>query len=573
MALVIVLAGSWLGYRQLSEPGCAGQVRLTVAAANEIVPAVQQAANQWTAAGAEVGGTCVAVDVTAINPAAMASRIAKDHGVTLTGLGQASGSTVIPDVWIPDSSTWLQRLEAEASGFQPTDRRSIAQSPVVVAMPQPIAQQFGWPDKELKWSDLLSTINTGNSLRTGIVDPTRDAAGLAGLLALGASAGAGAEAQATTAGALRALAAGSSALRDDLLEKFPRSLDPGDIASSLSAAPLSEEDVVGFNGSEPPVQLAALYLKPAPRALDYPYAVLPQVDAVKASVADALRVQLESGSFKDALAGAGLRGPDGTVGVGFKAPLGAPQASPPTTGAPTAPAGSGTEGEAAAGAVDPAAISQALGSWAAITLPGRVLAVFDVSGSMLEPVPTAGNIDRADVTRRAAGQGLALFDDKWAVGVWVFSTELNGPGTKDYREIVPISPLSSKRSALQASIGQIVPKRGGGTGLYDTAFAAYKNVQDSYQAGRVNSVLLFTDGQDDDGTTIGKDELISQLKKTADPKRPVRLIIIGIGTGIDRKELQAVVGAVGGSVFVAEDPAKISSIFLQAISSRAGTAK
>jgi hypothetical protein len=566
MALVVVLAGSWLTYRTLSDPGCTGQVRLAVAAANEIVPAVRQAAQQWTSAGAEVAGQCVQVDVTPVNPAAMASAIGKKHGVVLTGLGQGSGSIVVPDVWIADSTTWLQRLGAEAPGFQPRDGRSIAQSPVVVAMPQPAAQQLGWPDRELSWTDLLSKVNSENSLRTGIVDPTRDAAGLAGLLALGSSAGTGAQAQAAKAGALRALAAGSSALREDLLEKFPRSSDPSEIASSLGAAPMSEEDVIGYNGDKPPVQLAALYLKPTPSALDYPYAVLPEADPLKAAAAEGLHAAMNSPVFKNSLAAAGLRAADGTAGTGFQAPLGAPQ---PEAVAPTAsaPAGGASNGSAAAGAVDPASISQALGSWAAITLPGRALAVFDISGSMLKPVPTAGNLTRAEVTKRAATQGLALFDDDWAVGVWKFSTELRG--NQDWQEVEPISPLTARRAELAQSLNTLVPKPNGATGLFDTALAAYKNVQESYQAGRVNSVILFTDGKNEDDNGLSRAQLVNELKRVFDPKRPVRMIIIGIGTEVDRQELAAIAAAVGGGVFVAEDPAKIGEIFLQAISSRA----
>jgi Ca-activated chloride channel family protein len=569
MALVVVVAGSWFGYQRLSGPGCDGQIKLTVAAAAEIVPAVQRAAQTWVDAGAEVGGTCVAVNVTAASPATMASAVAGRHGVTLTGLGQAGGAVAVPDVWIPDSSTWLLRLQSEASGFVTTDGKSVAQSPVVVAMPEPIAQQIGWPDKKLGWSDLLNKINTGAGLKTGIVDPTRDAAGLAGLLALGASAGAGPQGQASTVGALRTLATNSSALREDLLQKFPNSLDAASIAGSLSAAPLSEEDVVAFNAQKPAINLAALYLDPVPPPLDYPFAVLPEVDALRAAAADGLHNALRTSAFKNSLATQGLRAPDGTVGTGFSAPIGAPKASPAPAAAPAAPAESGTNGSAAAG-LDAGAINQALGSWAAITLPGRVLAVFDISGSMLEKVPSARGATRAQVTQAAARQGLALFDDKWAVGVWVFSTKLKG--SQDWREVVPISPLTSKRTELQGSIEQIVPKKGGATGLYDTALAAYRNVQDSWEAGRVNTALLFTDGKNEDDDGLNREQLIAALKKTADPKRPVRLIIIGIGTGVDRAELKAITDATGGGLFTTEDPAKMGEIFLQAISSRTGAA-
>ncbi|GAB1689906.1 substrate-binding domain-containing protein [Krasilnikovia sp. M28-CT-15] len=565
MAIVVILAGSWLGYRQLADSGCTGSIKLNVAAAPEIAPAVEQIAQKWTSSGAQVNGTCVAVGVNPINPATMAAAIAREHQVTLVGLGSAPTSVVTPDVWVPDSSTWLLRLKSEASGFVPTDGTSVAQSPIVVAMPEKVAEQaVGWPDKQLGWKDLLGKLMTSNTLRTGIVDPTRDAAGLAGLLALGQAAGDGPDAQAAKVGALRALAAGSSALRDDLLQKFPHSGEPNDVASSLSAAPLSEEDVVAFNAEGPPVKLAALYLNPMPPPLDYPYAVMPEVDLTKAAAATGLRQALQQTAFKNALATVGLRGPDGTVGSGFATPTGAPEATPAAK-----PAGDDAQGGRAAGGLDAGVLSQALGSWAAITLPGRALAVFDVSGSMLKTVPTANNLTRAEVTQRAAAQGLSLFDDRWAVGVWVFSTELDGK--RPYKEVVPISPLTSARSQIQASIGRLTPKPNGATGLYDTALAAYKNVQDSWQAGRVNSVLLFTDGKNENADGISRDQLVTELKKLNDPKRPVRMVIIGIGNEVDRNELQAITDATSsGGVFIAPDPAKISEIFLQAISSRTG---
>jgi Ca-activated chloride channel family protein len=564
MAIVVVVAGAYIGYQQLSNSGCTGSIKLNVAAATEIAPAVEQAANKWVADGAAVNGTCVAVSVTAINPATMAAAIAREHQVTLTGLGSAPASVTVPDVWVPDSSTWLMRIKSEASGFVPTDGKSIASSPVVVAMPAPTAEQaFHWPDNKLTWKDLLSLMTKSNAVRTGIVDPDRDAAGLSGLLALGQAAGTSAAGQAAKVGALRALAAGTSSLRDDLLQKFPHSQDANDVASSLSAAPLSEEDVIEYNAEKPPIQLAALYLDPAPPALDYPFAVMPEVDLTHQSAATGLREALQKASFKNNLASVGLRGPDGTVGTGFAKPVGA---SIPTAAAPE----SSAAGEAASAGLDASAISQALGAWAAITLPGRVLAVFDVSGSMEEKVPTAGNADRAAVTRGAASQGLALFDDKWAVGVWLFSTNL--VGKQPWKELIPISPLTSARTKLQASIAQIKPVSGGGTGLYDTALAAYQNVQKSWQPGVINTVLLFTDGQDSN-EGITRAALVAKLKKLNDPERPIRMIIVGIGNEVDRNELEAITNATSsGGVFIAPDPAKISDIFLEAIASRSGAA-
>jgi Ca-activated chloride channel family protein len=558
MALVVVVGGAWFGYQELAGDSCTGEVKLSVAAAPEIAEEVRSTADQLAADGAAGDGVCVKVEVGETNPVDLAAALAAQHGVALTGVGGASGSTSVPDVWIPDSSIWLQRLRAAAPGFTPTDGASIALSPIVVAMPEPVAKTLGWPDKKPGWADLLQQITTGSGLRAGIVEPTRDAAGLAGLLSLGAAArSAGANAQQAQTAALRALAVGRSTVRDDLTVKFPQAADAASIAGGLSLAALSEEDVIGYNAKKPPVPLAAIYIDPAPVPLDYPFAVLPGTDPDKAAAADALHKALNGTAFRDKLGTLGLRGPDGNGGAGFAVPTGGPAtaASPSTKGA-------------AAAAPDPAAVNQALSTWLSVTAPARMLAVFDISGTMRGPVPTAGGISRMEVTKEAARRGLALFGDDWAVGVWVFSTNLGGG--KDWRELAPIGPLASTRQELISKINTIQPKQNGDTGLYDTLAAAYETVQDGWQAGRINSVLILTDGigNDDPEGGLSLPALLNKLEDLKDPKRPIQVIILGLGDAVNRGALDQITKTTGGGVLVAEDPAKIGEVFLKGISLR-----
>jgi hypothetical protein len=563
VALVLVVAGAWVGLRQLTEPACSGQVRLTVAGAAEIAPAVQAAAAQWSGGGAEVDNVCVAVDVTTAESVDVAAAIAGKHGVSLTGVGQASGTIAVPDVWIPDSSTWLLRLTSAASGFRPSSTESIARSPVVLAMPEPVAAQFDWPNAKINWGRIVGELRNGTKLRTGIVDPTRDAAGLAGLLALGQAAGAaGADSQAATTAALRALAQGRSALRQDLLARFPRSSDTAAVATALSAAPLSEQAVISYNAAKPPISLAALYVEPAPASLDYPMAVLPGIDPAKAAAAAGLRAALLTSSFRDRLAGQGLRGPDGVGGNGFATPAGAPNPA----GTPSAAAAGEGGGGAQKAAEKVAAMERALSTWNAITLPARMLAVIDVSGSMLEKVPSAGGATRAQVTSEAARRGLELFDDSWAVGLWAFSTNL--VGSRDYIELAPIGLLSSNRSAISSATAQLTPRRNGDTGLYDTLLAAYRQVKAGWDPGKINSVVMLTDGENDDDNGISLQVLLDTLKKEKDAKRPIQVVLIGIGPSVGEPKLRQIVRVTGGGVFTTEDPAKIGEIFLKAVSLR-----
>ncbi|HYN96202.1 MAG TPA: VWA domain-containing protein, partial [Pilimelia sp.] len=177
---------------------------------------------------------------------------------------------------------------------------------------------------------------------------------------------------------------------------------------------------------------------------------------------------------------------------------------------------------------------------------------------------------RSQVTSEACRRGLGLFDDSWAVGLWAFSTEL--VGARDWRELVPVGPLATQRGRLLASLGQLGPKRNGGTGLYDTLLAAYRTVQTGWDPGRINSLVMFTDGENDDNDGISLPVLLGQLDRLKDPRRPIQVVIIGIGPSVGFQPLQQITRVTGGGVFVTEDPARIGEIFLKALALRSQAA-
>jgi hypothetical protein len=128
-------------------------VLLGVAVAPEIEPALAKAADRFNAEGGEVGGKCVQARVYAADPAAT---------MTLLGQGAAVGLSRRPDVWIPDSSLW--RFLAQSSQFSPEGgnlvrdtRTSLAQSPIVAAMPRSLADSLRDQGvvTNLTWGDFL----------------------------------------------------------------------------------------------------------------------------------------------------------------------------------------------------------------------------------------------------------------------------------------------------------------------------------------------------------------------------------------------------------------------------------
>lgn len=551
VAVLVVLAGSWYAFRKYSQVSCGSSTKLTISAPADITPALKQQVADWTGQ-AKSDDSCVDVEVIEAAPADVAAAIAATSKKSLTGVGQANGKTRVPDVWVPDSSLWLQRLRAANPQSVPANATSIARSPIVVAVPEPIAtNSFGWPATKIKYTDLIAKVSGDQKVKLGIVEPSRDSTGLAGLMTLAAAATASGGGNATQAtqiatAALRALAAGRSSLKDDLMQKFPRGSDPQALSGGLTVAPLSEQSVIQYNAQQPPVRIAAIYAEPAPVALDYPFVVL---NKDRTAIAEQLLKSLNGESFRDRLGAIGLRGSDGAAGKGFQTPTNAP----PALTASQVP--------------DAAAIEGLLTKWQAITLPARMLAVIDVSGSMLTKVPTAGGLDRMTVTLEAARRGMQLFDDSWALGVWTFSTQLDG--AKDYKQLVPIGPLVSQRNQCLQALQSIRPKQNGDTALYDTILAGYKAVQSGWDNGRINSLIVMTDGENDDPAGgLSLEQLIAELKATADPAKPIQVILIGIGDKVGEGAMRQITDAVGGGTFVAPDPAKIGDIFLQAISLR-----
>ena len=555
LAVAGVVVGVRAGVGGVTPADCAGAVRLSVAAPAEIAAVVRTTAAEGKRTKASAGGDCVAVDVQAADAGDVAAAVGEKQRVTLAGIGTGR-DTAVPDVWVADSASWLLRLRAAAPAFTFTEDGSLAQSPVVVAMPQPVAEALGWPRKQLTYEDLLTTLTTDTTIRPGTVDPSRDASALSGLLALNAAAAKLPRADAAGA-VLRALATDASALREDLMEQFPQSDDPGTLAGSLGLTVMPEHDVIAYNSGKPSVPLTALYLTPAAAPLDYPFAVLPDVSPEQAQAAHELYEHLSgSTAFRDRLAGAGLRAADGTLPTGLQVPKGAPSAGPP----------SADGGSAAATKLDDAAINHTLAAWSAVVAPARALAVIDASGSMNTKVPSARNATRMQVTLAAARGGLKLFGDDWQLGLWMSAAGL-GNGS-NHRELVPIGPLRDNRDDVADALGAIRPS-GGDAGLYRTILDGYEQLRDGWQPGRVNSLIVMTDGVG--GGEIPLPELLGRLKQLRSTDRPVQIIVVGLGDSVDKAPLDQITDTTGGGVFVAEDPAQIEAVFLQALSLRTAT--
>jgi len=106
---------------------------------------------------------------------------------------------------------------------------------------------------------------------------------------------------------------------------------------------------------------------------------------------------------------------------------------------------------------------------------------------------------------------------------------------------------------------------GESSGFGNTSIRQQRN---TYDAGRINSVVLLTDGRNEDPDSISDDVLLRTLRAEADPARPVPVTPIGIGPDVDFPALQQIAAATGGKAYLARDPADIRGVFLDAILER-----
>jgi hypothetical protein len=529
LVLVLIAWGSvvWIN-AALGSAQCDNRVVLEVAAAPAIAPTLGELADTGAA------GACAEVRVSARDSAGYAEILANPPPGTL------------PQVWVPESTFWLGRAQARGAFTVPAAGTSIANSPVVIALTEAAASNLGWPRKAVPWSDLLGTQST--TLPVGIPDPAADPIGVAALVGVQAATAGGPDAGPAESLVLRRLTRYVVPRASDLYLRLP---EAGGGAGSLQAFLTSEQALMRHNSrGAATTSLVASYPGPTIPTLDFPYVVLPGAQKADVAAATTFLDRLLRPDAREALQKAGFRDPDGTPPAmdGLDP---SPSASRVST-EPITPVAMPTEDE----------LVQVLSRWTGVQLSARILAVIDVSGSMNERTSTGQT--RLSLMMQAGQEGVGLLLDTTELGIWVFSTRMDGD--RDYQVLVPTGPLSEQRNRIVGALGGIKAKPDGDTGLYDTTLAAYQEGRRTWMPGRINIVLIATDGRNDDDNSIGRLQLIAELKKLADPRRPLPILFMGLGDGIDRSELNEIAGAVDGRVYVAQQPSDIRGIFFAALS-------
>ena len=527
VAVVVLGLLGWFTYDFLSErlraSSCDTTTVVNVTASPDIAPVIARTARELSATEA-----CYSVQVSNRESSATAQSLVVSDG------------TEQPDVWIPDSTVWLQRAQTSGAFAEPVSGTSIASSPVVLAVTEDVAKRLNWPGKPLTWADVLRS----QSLRLGMPDPGLEPVGISVLYGVHELLKTEQDPAAAITTQLRRLSPNTLPSLGDLFGRLPGGASE---EAPLDGFAVSEAGVLRQNAKPNAVPLVAVYAQPAVPALDYPYVVLPDTAPERRAAAEKFLTVLMTQSAADDLSDAGFRTPDGEM-------LRKRGNDERTTRNKVTPAE----------LPPPDEVDKLLNEWSGVNLSGRVQVLLDVSGSMNEPVPGTGR-NRMQVTLQAAELGIGLMRPTTKLGVWLFSTRLDGD--KDYRELLPVAPISEQvRSGQLGKLRQVTALENGATGLYDSTLAIYQEARQNFEPGRINTVIVMTDGRNEDPDTISRDTLLAELAKLQDPQRPIRIVGIGIGPDIDVGELQAIAGATGGQAFTTPDPTKIGDIFYAALS-------
>jgi hypothetical protein len=522
LATASVVAGAAFVPGALEDDPCPdGTVSLTVAADPAIAAAVRDVAT---------GVPCTSYDV--------------------VDAPSAAGPPAGAGAWIPDSSVWLAPEQAATA-------TSVATTPVVLALTADPAV----PATDAERSDQAGATPTPSAAGAAPPVAVVDTEILGSDVRLAVPETAGSAAAVGALGALLTTSRSDPGARAALLAavRGAASLGPVDDARLLATltrgrtVPTAEQAVWAHNAAGTGSPLVAAYPAHGGYVLDFPFVVLASDPAARRA-ADQLLAGLQADRGVAALAARGFRTPDGEF----------PAVIDPTGIDPTFRAGRVP--------VDAAVRDQVAAALDTAARPSRMLAVIDVSGSMGEPVDESSGLTRIDVVAQAATGALAVVPPGTAIGLWEFSTRLDG--RRDYRELVPVGPLDGtvgkapRDELLAREMSRLAHIPGGATGLYDTTLAAVRAMRAGFDPDAVNSVVLLTDGRNDDRGSISLRRLVRTLQAEAAAGPAVPVIALAYGPDADVAALQQIAEATGGKVYRAPRVREVGEVFLDAVGQR-----
>ncbi len=465
-----------------------------------------------------------------------------------------------PDIWIPDSSLWQSRVPK----WQLNQGGSFATSPVVIATSQKAMDQLGWKTKSPTWLAAL-----GGTRPLAVPRIAEDAAGLSAVISLWQSLGKNDAAERALAGAV--LAAGRAGVPTEA--EAIQAAESGSEAAPL--LPTSMQAVTAANKARGDEALVAVQPSDGSPSLDYPVLTMRRPTSSDSADLAATRERAVKATVDQLLSSqaAGI-----AKAAGFAVP--ASRDKVPAS-APTAASTQGTAQQVASTSpivgLAPQELAGLVGKITSLSAPSRFLAIFDISGSMRGP---AGN-GQTRIQMAAAASKLAgnVLTDRAQIGFWGFSRDqkrVKGTTriTKDVIKIKDFNELGSGKPTHREQLNQAMDGSAGllgggnGTALFAAAIAGMTEMKGQYDPRAGNAVVLFTDGGNSDPGGPTLEATLAKLGTLYDPKKPVKLICVGIGKDINMAQMRAMSTKAGGQAFALKDPRQLPQLLFDVMNRR-----
>src|SRR6266576_2333182 len=545
-------------------------IELNVAASFEKSKLLALLADQYEAQLPAVSGRCVNVVV---------SRVASGEAeaALFRGWDEVSDGAPAPDVWSPAATTWVTLVEfhLQSAGrpkMVPAATPSIIQSPLVIAMPRPMAQAMGWPSKEIGWTDIFDLAQAPDGwtrynpewgrFKLGKTSPLSSTSGLHALIATYYAGGGKADGSAPETRTLALMRAVENSVvhYGDTVATYLKDLlacdDRGQAEQCVSAIAIEEKQVWDYNhgnptsdvpaprGVVPSVPLVAIYPREGTLIADHPYVTL-TTDSLKQRAADGFRDFLQGPEAQARFQSVALRGYRGDPGPeittdNFLDP-GKPSSVYPLP--------------------VPAVIAGIQASWTVVRKSARVLLVIYIRTSMADRAPESSRT-KLDVAKEAASAALEGFASADEVGLWSFSSASGAEFP--YHEVLAPAPISQQKAQLKHDIGALAVG-GQRKALYTTLEAALASMRARYDTARINAVVVLTDGRNDDPANNDLTGLERTLRGQP-TDRFVRVFTVGFGGKADVGTLQDIALAGRGEAYSDRDRRAMDKILFSVVS-------
>ena len=531
LAVALIAVAGWFGYSrfladdspQLASSGggptCDDPTTVRIATTDDALGPVNQVATMAEASS----DTCVDYLVTAAPSSVTADAIAK---------GEDLGIDDPIDAWIPDSPVWPETVQAQQGDQTPpiSTGETIATSPVVIGVPAALGDVGESPS----WPELLSSTNWL------LPDPQTYTTSLTTVMTFFQSG------QQDPTSMMRSFVIG---LNEHIVSQSAAFTQAGRAADKAAVFPASEQQIASYNKTHADDKMRAAVASSGATLLSYNWVEVGEHNGSKAGLLDHLEQVLTSGEGRKMLNDDGFR----TEGVDDVGVEGVP--ADPTYAVETPSLQE---------------LSDMNAQFLTLSKQMRLLTAIDISGSMKER-DAKNDMSRIELASSAAAGALALMEDSAAVGLWTFSTALEG--TQDWHQVAAIKPVGEEesggrthRDVLLADLKKLPTELRGDTGLYDTVLAGYKEIQRTYDPQTSNTLIIITDGANDDSTGgLSLDELKSEIRRIEDPAKTVAIVTIGVGKDADQNALQQIADlSRDGNSYHTESPEEIGQVFVDA---------